>query len=728
MKYSANIYSKDKDNPTITNSDESKSNIGLCFSGGGSRAMTCAWGQMLGLSELNLMDKIRYISSVSGGTWASSIYTYLPDGISDDALLGAYYPPEKLSLSDDNDLGVFNINHLLDKNSLGQAPAGMHLDKLGLEALYFYILFAFSEHEKWLWASLVGKFILKPYKLQAKEDMLKHLLKPWKSTKQFSLSEIYAKENFPTNAPPLDEFYFTRDNRPFLIMNNNIMEKIDEGSSHKVNIVQLPNQVTPVAGGALGKTPDGKITGGGLVESYGVCSTLLNPKSTLSSPVDIEITQPYSLIDIVSTSSAFFAESIEKWLSPWFGKQMADSDKKRALIAQIDANLSQEQKEFLIKQQKSKSVEDFIEILLLRLLEELPYIVPSYNYWSVEDGKNQERPYTDGGTLDNTGVLGMLAQTDTGGGEEPIKLIVFDNTDTPLEKKNGKVIAGSGIAPLFGIDFNEGSGEYQPFTDNQKDYLHKDFITTSLITLFDNKSNLFDKLVNGLYNGNTQPAFYEIELITVDNTLAGVTGGREVNLLYIQNAKMMDWQDSIGDNKLKKEIMEGQWSHICPEKAFANFPYYSTFSKIGLEAKESNALSQMWAWAIADDRSSLKKQLQIFIGNSLFDRLSQKSKESLETNKIVLSAQCKKLDDSWQYSQLDITNLTHPDIANIDGVLENQGIGLDSTGYLPNGSFSETSQDIKVTLYAKYKDDNSVWQEIILDVTNFKYKLKEFLC
>lgn len=72
--YTSQVYPNSVENPTLKYSDNSKENIALCFSGGGSRALTCAWGQILGLSQENLIDKFRYISSVSGGTWASSIY------------------------------------------------------------------------------------------------------------------------------------------------------------------------------------------------------------------------------------------------------------------------------------------------------------------------------------------------------------------------------------------------------------------------------------------------------------------------------------------------------------------------------------------------------------------------------------------------------------------------------------------------------------------------------
>ena len=97
--YTSQVYPNNLENPTLKYSDNSKENIALCFSGGGSRALTCAWGQILGLSQENLIDKIRYISSVSGGTWASSIYSYLPSNISDNNLLGDYIKPEDLSIN-----------------------------------------------------------------------------------------------------------------------------------------------------------------------------------------------------------------------------------------------------------------------------------------------------------------------------------------------------------------------------------------------------------------------------------------------------------------------------------------------------------------------------------------------------------------------------------------------------------------------------------------------------
>lgn len=628
MNYKANIYPNDGANTVITNSDSNKANLGICFSGGGSRALTCAWGQILGLKTLSLMDKIRYISSVSGGTWASSIYSFLPETISDEELLGIYYAPEKLSLKD----GAGNLNvNTLGKYNLGVVPVGLKLTDLIESAGAFLATYPSSDH-KWLWADIISNLVLAPFGLQSEGD------KSWSSSKSFSLSKEYISKHFPQESPVVDDFYFLRKGRPFIIMNNNIMEKVKTTDNGQQNIVQLPNQVTPVAGGAKGQTPDAGIVGGGFVETYGVCSNL-EQDSAEKSLVNISVNQAYSLIDIVSTSSAFFAETIAGLIE----EQVTNPDKKMAFIKKIEAKLTAKHKKSLLKQ-ADKDLSSISEIILHRLEKHLldkksmlGNLVPTYNYWPLgAESKNKETEYTDGGTLDNTGVVGMLSQTDTGkAGQDLLNLVVFDNTSTPLEKKNSKIIAGGQAAPLFGIDFSDSDGDYQAFTANQKDPNNKEFKATSLIAVFENPKDKngitpFDKLVKGLYATNcgssegkvpddkkvgTDPAFHQMQLTTTDNSLANITGGRKVNVLYIQNARIMNWQNKIGDDKLKNEILEGQKASgvIHSFKDFKGFPCYSTFTKIGLEPKESNALSQMWAWATSDDNSPLKKQLQDFI-------------------------------------------------------------------------------------------------------------------
>ncbi len=75
-------------------------NAALCLSGGGNRALTTAMGALRGLHALGLMSRFRYISAVSGGAWATSIYAFCPPERASDAdLLGRIQPPEAVTRS-----------------------------------------------------------------------------------------------------------------------------------------------------------------------------------------------------------------------------------------------------------------------------------------------------------------------------------------------------------------------------------------------------------------------------------------------------------------------------------------------------------------------------------------------------------------------------------------------------------------------------------------------------
>lgn len=63
-----------------------KSNLGIAFSGGGSRSFSASMGYMRALEKLQVTDNVDYISSVSGGSWFSSLYLYVDKPINE--LLG----------------------------------------------------------------------------------------------------------------------------------------------------------------------------------------------------------------------------------------------------------------------------------------------------------------------------------------------------------------------------------------------------------------------------------------------------------------------------------------------------------------------------------------------------------------------------------------------------------------------------------------------------------------
>ena len=74
-----------------------RASFGVAFSGGGTRSATASLGQLRGLHKLGWLQRARYISSNSGGSWATVPYTYLPSSISDEQFLGSYISPEALN-------------------------------------------------------------------------------------------------------------------------------------------------------------------------------------------------------------------------------------------------------------------------------------------------------------------------------------------------------------------------------------------------------------------------------------------------------------------------------------------------------------------------------------------------------------------------------------------------------------------------------------------------------
>ena len=87
--------------------------------------------------------------------------------------------------------------------------------------------------------------------------------------------------------------------------------------------------------------------------------------------------------------------------------------------------------------------------------------------------------------------------------------------------------------------------------------------------------------------------------------------------------------------------------------------------------------------------------------------------------KVTLRAQTQKIDQSYMFAELDITDLDDANIANMDGVLVNESGFAPSRGYVPGGSYQQTSYGITVELSAEcQKIDYHSWVPATLDITN----------
>src|SRR5690349_9818732 len=59
-----------------TDALQGRPSLGIAFSGGGTRSATMSMGQLRGLQRLGILEKVTYISAVSGGSWASVPFVY----------------------------------------------------------------------------------------------------------------------------------------------------------------------------------------------------------------------------------------------------------------------------------------------------------------------------------------------------------------------------------------------------------------------------------------------------------------------------------------------------------------------------------------------------------------------------------------------------------------------------------------------------------------------------
>lgn len=129
----------------------------VCFSGGGTRAMTAAMGQMRALRTLGLWEKLFYISGVSGGAWATGIFTYYTTGAAnDDELLGTSHAPQDLTLAVLNNLSSTALAHTATSN---------------LAAYLAFLLAevaAGREEARMVWIDAVGATFIAPYGLYSK--------------------------------------------------------------------------------------------------------------------------------------------------------------------------------------------------------------------------------------------------------------------------------------------------------------------------------------------------------------------------------------------------------------------------------------------------------------------------------------------------------------------------------------------------------------------------------
>ena len=291
-------------------------NVGVALSGGGSRALVAAMGQLRALNRLTangrkLLPQVKALSTVSGGSWLGVPFVYLPPGSATDAAyLGPWVEnpdaltPEGLALLPAGNAGVPIASPLF-------GPVA-----LALQALLLHQVLRVPPDM--LWQTLIGLNILAAHGLYAPDRQLAPT-----DTFSFDAATVSAQITGPGLNPalaaePIDLYADERDpargRRPFLICNSAMF--VAEPATG-VDLL-APVQSTPFWTGIFG-TPDGtdangRRPGGGGIATFGFNSAFAGESGGVAT---IAQTRQWSLTDAVGTSSAFFAEVLQNLFAQW---------------------------------------------------------------------------------------------------------------------------------------------------------------------------------------------------------------------------------------------------------------------------------------------------------------------------------------------------------------------------------------------------------------------------
>ena len=268
-----------------------KADFGVAFSGGGTRSATATLGQLRGLRETGLLDKVRYISAVSGGSWAATPFTYLEERFNDEEFLGTAIDPQTLTVDDFS------------------SPNGLFAEAVantGITDDYLLEMFKLGGDETY--ARTIGRLFLRPFELDNNgrfftfhEDAREAVLE---GNGRSEDEKYYLKEG---------DFYTVRPGRPYLVVGGTILRLSNTGHSRQ----KMQCEYTPLYTGVRRLFPTagrgGTPIGGGYVESFAYDSA--SPREQWRGGrwrAQIGRRHRFTLSDVIGSSGAAPAELLER--------------------------------------------------------------------------------------------------------------------------------------------------------------------------------------------------------------------------------------------------------------------------------------------------------------------------------------------------------------------------------------------------------------------------------
>lgn len=578
-------------------------NVGVCLSGGGSRACSAGMGQLRALRHLkangkSLLSQVKAISTVSGGSWLGVPFTYLPENVSDEAYLNSYVAdPGELVPSNGDNIAV-TLNRLPEGN-IG-AQINSRTFSIPAIAVQAFLLWRFKKTPaNMLWQTVIGSHLLKPYGLHVSgTDGLPNSFFTSSSPRLHAIRQ----EN-PVLVESTGHIVATgpdHASRPYLICNTSMFV---DTSGDMGQPALAPVQANPMFTGIVslpdGTDANGQPVGGGGISSFAFNSALAEIDTTR---VQVEQDRLWSLTDIVGASSAAFAGELEQILRDpevlldhlvEYAEEAVDWLVEH-LGFEPPFDIAAETPEFLKRSILGHFVAD-VDI-------DVGGIIPAYRYWPVRDASPEPEiestRFADGGNLENTGIAGMLSYSDID------SIIAFINSATPMvtaahgiidenghEEPGTLVIVDDQVPPLFGYQPYDRQVGYLPFSNGDES--------------FDSRSQIFPReafadllrqwwKVSGnqdVPGSNASPAICQQNLTTIRNDWFGVAPGRNVKVVWMYLNDVNQWRTKL-NNDVQVLLNDVD-----------DFPHYKTLNT-SLSATEINLLSSLTAWCVGNPENA----------------------------------------------------------------------------------------------------------------------------
>ncbi len=224
---------------------KARRDFGVAFSGGGTRSASATLGQLRALRELGWMDRLGYVSAVSGGSWASVPFIFLPQGISDDVFLGPAVRPDRLHMTDLDYGPEGSLARTISETVIGDDFLRRTLGLGGDEA----------------YSRAIGDLFLKPFGLEDRDRFFAF----YRSTLAKIVAANSLDRDYYLNE---DDFYCVQERRPFLIVGGTLLRMTNEDPHRQKMLCEY----TPIYSGVRrrfeGAGRFGRPVGGGYVQSF----------------------------------------------------------------------------------------------------------------------------------------------------------------------------------------------------------------------------------------------------------------------------------------------------------------------------------------------------------------------------------------------------------------------------------------------------------------------------